>query len=64
MCFTPTDILGTMEELNNEGRKKKQKKSLGEIHQEMTFKIEPSDAPAKAIDTSEWPLLLKVNSVN
>ncbi|KAK8383562.1 hypothetical protein O3P69_015789 [Scylla paramamosain] len=40
-------------------KKKKQKKSLGEVHQEMTFKIEPSEVKIEAIDTSQWPLLLK-----
>merc|ERR1711970_831254 len=50
------------------GLKKKKKKSkkekyvkeeLGEIHEKTTFKIEPSEAPVKSIDTSDWPLLLK-----
>merc|ERR1711970_532768 len=50
------------------GLKKKKKKSkkekyvkeeLGEIHEKKTFKIEPSEAPVKSIDTSDWPLLLK-----
>merc|ERR1711970_735625 len=50
------------------GLKKKKKKSkkekyvkeeLGEIHEKTTFKIEPSEAPVKTIDTSDWPLLLK-----
>ncbi|KAK8725740.1 hypothetical protein OTU49_010452 [Cherax quadricarinatus] len=49
-----------MEEVNNTGgKKKKEKKSLGEIHQETSFAIEPSAVPAKSIDTSQWPLLLK-----
>ncbi|XP_045105963.1 H/ACA ribonucleoprotein complex subunit 4-like [Portunus trituberculatus] len=40
-------------------KKKKQKKSIGEVHQEVTFKIEPSEVKIEAIDTSQWPLLLK-----
>ncbi|XP_071541209.1 H/ACA ribonucleoprotein complex subunit 4 isoform X2 [Panulirus ornatus] len=53
------NITEAMEEVKSEGKRKKMKKSIGELHQEMSFKIEPSDAPVKAIDTSEWPLLLK-----
>lgn len=56
--FSPAGTLGMME---GEVKKKKSKKSIGELHQEMSFKIEPSEAPAKVLDTSEWPLLLKVN---
>ncbi|XP_076052890.1 dyskerin pseudouridine synthase 1 Nop60B [Oratosquilla oratoria] len=40
-------------------KKSKKEKSLGEIHMETSFSIEPSSAPAKPIDTSQWPLLLK-----
>ena len=40
--------------------KKKLKKSIGKVHQEVTFKIDPSDIKKEEIDTSEWPLLLKV----
>ncbi|XP_042227089.1 H/ACA ribonucleoprotein complex subunit 4-like isoform X2 [Homarus americanus] len=45
-----------MEKIKSE---EKPKILLGEIHQQTSFKIEPSDVPPKAIDTSEWPLLLK-----
>nr|XP_045617184.1 H/ACA ribonucleoprotein complex subunit 4-like [Procambarus clarkii] len=47
-----------MEDVKGEEKKKKMK-SVGKIQQETTFLIEPSPIPAKAIDTSEWPLLLK-----
>lgn len=60
LTFSPAGTLGTME---GEVKKKKSKKSIGELHQEMSFKIEPSEAPAKVLDTSEWPLLLKVNDL-
>ncbi|KAK3877856.1 hypothetical protein Pcinc_017481 [Petrolisthes cinctipes] len=52
-------IHGTMDELKSEGKKKKHRKSLGEVQLEETFKIEPSQAKVQPIDTSEWPLLLK-----
>ena len=44
-----------------EGKKKKKQKekSLGDIQLLTTFKVEPSEAPPKALDTSDWPLLLK-----
>lgn len=49
--------------VKQEKKKKKDKKSLGEMTpevKEMTFKIEPSEAKIEPIDTSQWPLLLKV----
>merc|ERR1712106_633668 len=55
-----------MEDLKKKKSKKekcsedvKEEAYLGEIHEKTTFKIEPSEAPVKAIDTSDWPLLLK-----
>merc|ERR1712106_438442 len=57
-----------MEDLKKKKKKSKKEKCsedvkeeayLGEIHEKTTFKIEPSEAPVKAIDTSDWPLLLK-----
>lgn len=33
--------------------------SIGEIQALGTFKVEPSAAPVKQLETSEWPLLLK-----
>ena len=39
--------------------KKKNKKDLGEIQAESTFRLEPSEKPPPKLDTSEWPLLLK-----
>lgn len=41
-------------------KKKKEKKSIGEVQQELSFKIAPSDIKVESIDTSQWPLLLKV----
>jgi len=56
------DLGDNMQEVKK--KKKKMKKEmkdecLGEIHEKTTFKIEPSEAPVKTIDTSDWPLLLK-----
>lgn len=42
-----------------EKKKKKEKKSLGEIQAGQEFLMEPSDKKEK-LDTSQWPLLLKV----
>merc|ERR1711874_957564 len=54
-------ITGTMEvsPVKKEKSKKKNKKSLGEIQAESTFRVEPSEKPPPQLDTSEWPLLLK-----
>ena len=40
-------------------KKKKDKSSVGQLQVDGDFKVEPSDKPAKMLDTSEWPLLLK-----
>jgi H/ACA ribonucleoprotein complex subunit 4 len=40
-------------------KKNKDKKSLGEIQAEVSFKLEPSDIDPKSLNTSDWPLLLK-----
>jgi len=45
--------------VKKEKSKKKSKKDLGEIQAESTFRVEPSEKPAPALDTSDWPLLLK-----
>ena len=45
--------------VKKEKSKKKSKKDLGEIQAESTFRVEPSEKPAPALDTSNWPLLLK-----
>ena len=42
-----------------EKSKKKNKKSLGEIQAESSFRLEPSEKPPPQLETSEWPLLLK-----
>ena len=49
-----------MEVAKQSKKKKKDRKSLAEVHQKVTFKIEPSDAKIENIDSSDWPLLLKV----
>jgi len=45
-------------------KKKKSKegkfKTLGEVHQQCEFKLESSDLKPPKIDSSQWPLLLKV----
>lgn len=43
-------------------KSKKKKKSLGVIQTESDFLIQPSNEVPK-LDTSEWPLLLKVTSL-
>lgn len=50
-----------METPKSEKKKKKDKKnkSVGDVQAETSFKIEPSEKPAQALDTSDWPLLLK-----
>ncbi|XP_040574475.1 H/ACA ribonucleoprotein complex subunit 4 [Lepeophtheirus salmonis] len=51
-----------MSEVELSEKKKKRKssaKSVGDLQAEGSFRVEPSDKPAKALDTSEWPLLLK-----
>ena len=40
-------------------KKKKSKKSIGDLQSEGSFALESSDKPPKALDTSDWPLLLK-----
>jgi H/ACA ribonucleoprotein complex subunit 4 len=40
-------------------KKKKDKKTIGDIQAEVSFKLEPSDIDPKSLETSEWPLLLK-----
>jgi len=53
--------------MDSEKKKKKRKSTaasssatgLGEIQQEANFKLEPSEKPPPALDTSDWPLLLK-----
>lgn len=47
------DILGSSEK-----KKKKDKKTLGDIQAGQEFQVEPSDKKEK-LDTSQWPLLLK-----
>lgn len=50
------------EEKKIKGEKKmKGGSDLGKLQQTLEFKIEPSQSTPKAIDTSEWPLLLKVS---
>jgi hypothetical protein len=45
--------------------KKKSKKgkyeTLGEVHQQCEFKLESSERKPPKIDSSQWPLLLKVS---
>merc|ERR1712226_816337 len=50
-----------METPKSEKKKKKDKKnkSVGDMQVDGDFKVEPSEAPAKKLDTSDWPLLLK-----
>merc|ERR1712150_279127 len=40
-------------------KKKKKEKDLGSIQAESSFVVEPSEKPPPALDTSDWPLLLK-----
>ena len=47
--------------LTKSNKKKKKDKSgnVGQMQVDGDFKVEPSEAPAKKLDTSDWPLLLK-----
>ena len=47
--------------LTKSAKKKKKDKSgnVGQMQVDGDFKVEPSEAPAKKLDTSDWPLLLK-----
>jgi len=42
-----------------EKKKSKKEKDVGQIQQDSSFVVEPSDKPAPKLDTSQWPLLLK-----
>lgn len=48
-----------MENLKQKKKKKVKADKLGEIQKETDFALQPSDKIAK-LDTSQWPLLLKV----
>lgn len=49
-------------ELLKEKKKKKVKSDkIAQIQKESSFAVEPSEKTAK-LDTSQWPLLLKVNT--
>jgi len=48
-----------MKEKKKKKRESKGEMSVGEVQESGTFKLEPSAEPAKKLDTSEWPLLLK-----
>lgn len=49
-----------MESLKQKKKKKTKPDKLGEIQKETDFALQPSDKIAK-LDTSQWPLLLKVS---
>lgn len=56
-------LLSAREEKKSKGDKSKGEKKmkyLGELQQELDFQIKPSEAKVETIDTSQWPLLLKV----
>jgi H/ACA ribonucleoprotein complex subunit 4 len=40
-------------------KKSKKEKDIGDMQQEQSFTVEPSEAPPPKLDTSQWPLLLK-----
>jgi len=54
-----SEILSNPVTPGTEKKKKKEKKSIGEIQAEVSFKVEPSDIDPKSLDTADWPLLLK-----
>lgn len=51
-----------MENLKQKKKKKVKADKLGEIQKETDFALQPSDKIAK-LDTSQWPLLLKVSLI-
>lgn len=53
-----SDILGIEQDTPIIEKKKKKKKSLGDIQCETSFLVEPSEAPG-ALNCENWPLLLK-----
>merc|ERR1719397_1657115 len=40
-------------------KKSKKEKDVGDMQQEQSFTVEPSEKPPPKLDTSQWPLLLK-----
>jgi len=40
-------------------KKSKKEKEIGDMQQEQSFTVEPSEKPPPKLDTSQWPLLLK-----
>jgi len=64
MDVTPSKVDLNDSSLTKSKKKKKNKdkendSSVGKMQLEGSFCVEPSDKPAKALDASDWPLLLK-----
>ena len=49
-------------QINMDSSTKKKKKSVADAQHEGNFQLQPSSEPAK-LDSSQWPLLLKVSAV-
>lgn len=56
MCLILVDV----ETIKQKKKKKLKSEKLGEIQKEGNFAVKPSDKISK-LDTSQWPLLLKVS---
>jgi len=56
-----TELEAMIDTGTKSAKKKKKDKSgnVGQMQVDGDFKVEPSEAPAKKLDTSDWPLLLK-----
>merc|ERR1711997_1421018 len=54
-----SDSLNDSSVTKSKKKKKKDKENVGQAQVEGEFRVEPSDKPAKALETSDWPLLLK-----
>merc|ERR1711997_1066541 len=54
-----SDSLNDSSVTKSKKKKKKDKENVGQAQVEGEFRVEPSEAPAKKLDTSDWPLLLK-----
>jgi len=63
MDMTPSKEADLNDSSLTKSKKKKKNKdkenSVGQMQLEGSFTVEPSDKPAKALDASDWPLLLK-----
>lgn len=55
-------VVADVDTLKQKKKKKIKQEKIGEIQKEGNFAVQPSDKIAK-LDTSQWPLLLKVSFI-